>query len=208
VGGQAGQPGSGDGRVSLIIWALVIVSHQIRRLIHARRQQWAKAAVMALAALAHRSPVSRAPKTAIGVRRPDGPGADSIGDGMLTPAISVLSGRASKGLAVSEFLQGLDPLPHHPDHSRSCLFLVPEIAGTRKVWARLFGPVRWRFGFVLLAVHGPRPIAIRAHAATILYAADPRYALRLFIHEPWTAFLSRWDPSMLAVNRAARRFYA
>src|SRR6202042_648075 len=54
--------------------------------------------VMALAALAHRSPVSRKIKTAIGVAALMGL-ALFYGDGMLTPAISVLS--AVEGLGAS-----------------------------------------------------------------------------------------------------------
>jgi KUP system potassium uptake protein len=135
--------------------------------------------VMALAALAHRAPVSRAAKTAIGVAALMGL-ALFYGDGMLTPAISVLS--AVEGLGVSDaFKVWILPI--------TLVILVGlflfQNRGTEKI-GKVFGPVMavW---FVVLAVLGAIAIARTPH---ILYAADPRYALRLFIHEPWTAFVA------------------
>ncbi|HEV7960810.1 MAG TPA: KUP/HAK/KT family potassium transporter, partial [Rhizomicrobium sp.] len=98
VGGQAASQAGVMGAVSLIIWALVIVVTIKYVGFIMRADNNGEGGVMALAALAHRSPVSRAAKTAIGVAALMGL-ALFYGDGMLTPAISVLS--AVEGLGVS-----------------------------------------------------------------------------------------------------------
>src|SRR5580698_10727039 len=78
------------GALSLIFWALIVVVTIKYVGFIMRADNNGEGGVMALAALAHRSPVSRAAKTAIGVAALMGL-ALFYGDGMLTPAISVLS---------------------------------------------------------------------------------------------------------------------
>jgi len=135
--------------------------------------------VMALAALAHRSPVPRAAKTAIGVAALMGL-ALFYGDGMLTPAISVLS--AMEGLGASDaFRPWILPLTLIV---LVALFLFQN-HGTERI-GKLFGPIMVLW-FLVLAVLGAIAIAREPH---ILYAADPRYAVTLFITEPWTAFVA------------------
>src|SRR5207253_3075521 len=102
------------------------------------------------------------------------------GDGMLTPAISVLS--AVEGLGVSDnFKPWILPI--------TLVILVGLFAaqsrGTTKI-GKVFGPVMVLW-FIVLAVLGA--IAI-AREPQILFAADPRYAFALFANEPWTAFVS------------------
>ena len=134
---------------------------------------------MALAALAHRSPVPRSVKTAIGVAALMGL-ALFYGDGMLTPAISVLS--AMEGLGASDaFKPWILPLTLIVLVS---LFLFQN-RGTEQI-GKLFGPVMVLW-FLVMAVLGVIAIAREPH---ILFAADPRYALRLFVTEPWTAFVA------------------
>src|SRR6185437_14147400 len=82
------------GALSLIFWALVVVTIKYVVFIM-RADNNGEGGVLALAALAHRAPVSRAAKTAIGIAALMGL-ALFYGDGMLTPAISVLS--AMEGL--------------------------------------------------------------------------------------------------------------
>jgi KUP system potassium uptake protein len=135
--------------------------------------------VMALAALAHRSPVPRAAKTAIGVAALMGL-ALFYGDGMLTPAISVLS--AMEGLGASDaFKPWILPITLIV---LVALFLFQN-HGTERI-GKLFGPVMVLW-FLVLAILGAIAIAREPH---ILYAADPRYAVTLFVTEPWTAFVA------------------
>ena len=85
------------GVLSLIFWALIIVVTIKYVGFIMRADNNGEGGVMALAALAHRSPVSRKAKTAIGIAALMGL-ALFYGDGMLTPAISVLS--ALEGISV------------------------------------------------------------------------------------------------------------
>src|SRR3954468_8973049 len=99
AGGERPGAFAGYGALSLIFWALMIVVTIKYVVFIMRADNNGEGGVMALAALAHRAPVSRAAKTAIGVAALLGL-ALFYGDGMLTPAISVLS--AMEGLGVSE----------------------------------------------------------------------------------------------------------
>ena len=83
--------------LSLIFWALIVVVTIKYVGFIMRADNNGEGGVMALAALAHRSPVSRKAKTAIGIAALLGL-ALFYGDGMLTPAISVLS--ALEGISV------------------------------------------------------------------------------------------------------------
>jgi len=179
LGGHAANQAAVYGALSLIFWALAIVVTVKYVGFIMRADNNGEGGVMALAALAHRAPVSRALKTAIGVAALMGL-ALFYGDGMLTPAISVLS--AMEGLGVSEaFKPWIVPF--------TLLILVGlflmQSRGTEKI-GKLFGPVMVLW-FIVLAVLGV--IAI-ARQPQILFAADPRYAFALFRTEPWTAFVA------------------
>ena len=179
VGGHAASQAAVYGALSLIFWALVIVVTIKYVVFIMRAGNNGEGGVMALAALAHRAPVSRRIKTSIGVAALLGL-ALFYGDGMLTPAISVLS--AMEGLGASEtFKPWIMPLTLI---ILVGLFLV-QSRGTDKI-GKVFGPIMVLW-FIVLAVLGA--IAI-AHAPQILFAADPRYAIALFATEPWTAFVA------------------
>ena len=179
VGGHAASQAAVYGACSLIFWALVIVVTVKYVIFIMRADNNGEGGVMALAALAHRSPVPRAVKTAIGVAALMGL-ALFYGDGMLTPAISVLS--AMEGLGASDaFKPWILPLTLIVLVS---LFLFQN-RGTEQI-GKLFGPVMVLW-FLVMAVLGVIAIAREPH---ILFAADPRYALRLFVTEPWTAFVA------------------
>src|SRR3954463_4789034 len=85
------------GALSLIFWALIVVVTIKYVVFIMRADNNGEGGVMALAALAHRAPVSRKAKTAIGIAALLGL-ALFYGDGMLTPVITVLS--AVEGIAV------------------------------------------------------------------------------------------------------------
>ena len=179
VGGQAASRVAVMGAVSLIFWALVIVVTIKYVGFIMRADNNGEGGVMALAALAHRSPVSRAAKTAIGVAALMGL-ALFYGDGMLTPAISVLS--AVEGLGASDsFRAWILPITL----IILIVLFVFQNRGTEKI-GKVFGPVM-AIWFIVLAVLGVMAIT---REPQILYAANPLYALRLFVTEPWTAFVA------------------
>ena len=167
------------GALSLIFWALVVIVTLKYVLLILRADNNGEGGVMALAALAHRAPVSRPAKTAIGLAALLGL-ALFYGDGMLTPAISVLS--AVEGLGESPAFKPLvQPIVLA---ILVGLFLV-QSHGTHRI-GRVFGPVM-ALWFVTLAVLGAAAIARHPQ---ILLAADPRHGIALFLQEPWTAFVA------------------
>jgi KUP system potassium uptake protein len=179
LGGHAASTFAVYGAVSLIFWTLVVVVSIKYVGLIMRADNNGEGGVMALAALAHRAPVSRAAKTAIGVAALLGL-ALFYGDGMLTPAISVLS--AVEGLGVSDtFKPWIMPITLV---ILLVVFLL-QSRGTEKI-GKVFGPIMVLW-FVILAVLGA--IAI-ARDPQILAAANPVYAVNLFIREPWTAFVA------------------
>jgi KUP system potassium uptake protein len=135
---------------------------------------------MALAALAHRSPVSRAAKTAIGLAALMGL-ALFYGDGMLTPCITVLSALEGIGVENKNFANLVVPITLV---ILIGLFLL-QSRGTEKI-GKLFGPVMvvWFLVIALLGI-----IAI-VKAPEILRAVNPLYGAALFTREPWTAFVA------------------
>lgn len=169
------------GAVSLIIWSLAIVVTFKYVALILRADNDGEGGVLALAALAHRSPgLGRRAKLAIGAAAMLGL-ALFFGDGMLTPAISVLS--AVEGLSAESPALATAVVP------LSLVILIGlfllQSRGTAKV-GRLFGPVMivW---FATLAALGTAAIV---RAPQILFALDPRYGFALFAAEPWTAFVA------------------
>jgi len=102
------------------------------------------------------------------------------GDGMLTPAISVLS--AVEGLGASEaFKPWIMPITL----SILVVLFLLQNRGTERI-GKVFGPVMVLW-FIVLAILGGLEIAKQPQ---ILLAANPVYALALFVTEPWTAFVA------------------
>ena len=169
------------GSLSMIFWALILVVTVKYVLIIMRADNDGEGGTLALAALAHRSTgLSRRTKSLIGIGAIVGL-ALFFGDGMLTPAITVLS--AVEGLKVesSSFAPLILPL--------ALVILVTLFAiqssGTHKI-GRLFGPVMviW---FLALGGFG---LASLLQTPGILMAANPIYALNMFLHAPLVAFVS------------------
>jgi len=169
------------GVLSLIFWALIIVVTVKYVIFIMQADNDGEGGVLALATLAHRvTGLSRRVKTSIGLVALLGL-ALFYGDGMLTPAISVLSALEGLGAESHAFAEWVMPL------SLAILvgLFVIQRYGTERIGA-LFGPVMvvW---FLVLAILGLN--AIR-HAPQILAALNPEYAGALFRHEPWIAFVS------------------
>jgi KUP system potassium uptake protein len=180
AGGHLNGPPAVYGALSLIFWALVIVVTVKYVVFIMRADNNGEGGVLALAALAHRAPVSRTAKTAIGIAALLGL-ALFYGDGMLTPAISVLSAMEGLNAGSGAFAALVLPVTLA---ILVGLFLL-QSRGTEKI-GRLFGPVMVLW-FIVIAALGA--IAI-ARSPEILWAADPRYGLALFAAEPWTAFVT------------------
>ena len=181
TGGAVPAPFAVMGALSAIIWALILVVTIKYVVLIMRADNDGEGGVLALAALAHRSPkLKRRVKNVIGVAALLGL-ALFFGDGMLTPAISVLS--AVEGLSVES--TDLQPLVLPLTLAILIGLFVLQSRGTARI-GRLFGPVMviW---FLVLGALGLRGIA---GAPGILLAANPLYAAMLFVHAPWTAFVA------------------
>lgn len=169
------------GVVSLIVWSLMIVVTLKYVILIMRADNEGEGGVLALASLAHRTQgLNKRLKLAIGVAAIFGL-ALFVGDGMLTPAVSVLS--ALEGLSVES--KSFEPLIL----PLSLIVLIGlfsfQSKGTARV-GKLFGPVMLVWFFVL-SVLGLISII---RTPNILMAISPHYALMLFVEEPWTAFVS------------------
>ena len=169
------------GALSLIVWSLIIVVTLKYVLLIMRADNEGEGGVLALAALAHRSTgLGRWTKTSIGIVAIIGL-ALFYGDGMLTPAISVLS--AVEGLKEGgpKFEALILPV--------SLIILVGlfllQSRGTDRI-GKIFGPVMVLW-FAAIAVLGLLAIL---KAPEILKAVSPTYGIALFVREPWTAFVS------------------
>jgi len=103
------------------------------------------------------------------------------GDGLITPAISVLSAVEGFEVATSAFTAWVVPVAIA---ILVALFVVQH-RGTAGM-SRVFSPVMvvW---FTVLGLLGVRQILIHPQ---VLRAMSPTYAVELFIDEPWRAFLA------------------
>ncbi len=179
TGGAVPGPMAIFGALSLLFWSLIIVVTVKYVSLIIRADNEGEGGVLALAALAHRSPgLSRGIKSAIGLSAIVGL-ALFYGDGMLTPAISVLS--AAEGLNGTPFEFLVLPLTL----IILVLLFVFQSRGTARL-GRLFGPIVLVW-FATLAGLGAISIV---HSPSILMAINPYYGIRLFVSEPWTAFVS------------------
>jgi KUP system potassium uptake protein len=169
------------GALSLILWALVIIVTLKYVILIMRADNNGEGGVLALATLAHRSPgLGRRVKMLIGFGAILGL-ALFYGDGMLTPAISVLS--AVEGLSVVSHT--FEPLILPLTLAILIGLFVMQSRGTARI-GRLFGPVMVVWFFVL-SILG---VSWIIRAPIILTALNPWYGLSLFAHEPWTAFVA------------------
>jgi KUP system potassium uptake protein len=169
------------GSLSMIFWALILVVTVKYVLIIMRADNNGEGGTLALAALAHRSQgLTRRVKATIGIGAIVGL-ALFFGDGMLTPAITVLS--AVEGLTVEtpRFVPLVVPFALV---ILIGLFII-QSSGTHKL-GRLFGPVMLLWFFAL----GAFGLVSLLKTPAILAAVNPFYALEMFINAPWVAFVS------------------
>jgi KUP system potassium uptake protein len=169
------------GVISLIFWSLVVVVTLKYVVLIMQADNDGEGGILALSALAHRTPgLSRRAKLAITTVAILGL-ALFFGDGMLTPAISVLS--AVEGLSVES--PTLAPLVMPLSLAILVGLFILQSRGTQLVGS-LFGPVI-TIWFLTIAALG---LASILKAPQILSAVSPAYGVALFVHEPWMAFVS------------------
>ncbi len=164
---------------SMIFWSLIFVVTIKYVIFIMRADNDGEGGVLALAALAHRSArLSRRLKMWIGIGAVIGL-ALFIGDGMLTPAISVLSAVEYLGDESQSIAPLVVPL--------TLIILIGLFAFENKGTAtigRLFGPIMavW---FAVLAALGIHAII---ETPQVLMALSPTYAVQAFIRAPAVAF--------------------
>jgi KUP system potassium uptake protein len=165
----------------MIFWALILVVTVKYVLIIMRADNNGEGGTLALAALAHRSPgMTRTIKATIGIGAIVGL-ALFFGDGMLTPAITVLS--AVEGLEVES--KAFTPLVMPLTLVILVVLFLLQNRGTHRI-GRLFGPVM----LLWFAVLGGFGLMSLLETPGILAAVNPWYALQMFLHAPWIAFVS------------------
>src|SRR5687768_10477657 len=164
------------GILSLVFWSLMLVVTVKYVTIIMRADNEGEGGIMALMALAQRTfPTGSRAAYLIGIFGIFG-ASMFFGDGVITPAISVLS--AVEGLEV------VAPRLHHLIVPLTLAVLIALFAtqryGTAKV-GKVFGPVTVLW-FVVLAVLGVVNIV---HEPEVLKAVNPWWALRFFLEHSW-----------------------
>ncbi|MDR3492432.1 MAG: KUP/HAK/KT family potassium transporter [Gammaproteobacteria bacterium] len=164
------------GVLSLIFWALILIISVKFLCIVLRADNDGEGGILALLALLKRK--STESHNILFIVGLIGAGL-LIGDGMLTPAISVLS--AVEGLEVLS--------PSFTDLVLPLTFIILIVLflsqhhGTKKI-GKYFGPVIliWFFTLACLGIIGI------LHSPEILYAVDPYYAYLFFLNNGWVGY--------------------
>ena len=180
--GLAVTNGNVYGVISLIVWSLVIVISVKYLLYVMRADNRGEGGVLALMALAmpqasgNRDTWRR--KTIVGLGLFGA--ALLYGDGIITPAISVMSAVEGLEIATPLFEPFIIPLA-------VCVLValfLPQKSGTGRIGI-LFGPIIGVWFVVLIAL-GIRGILLHP---SILLAVLPSYAVQLLMHESWHGFI-------------------
>jgi KUP system potassium uptake protein len=167
------------GSVSLVFWLLVLVVCVKYVLLVLRADNRGEGGIIALQALVARLGPPRVRNSALLAFLAMLGAALLFSDGVITPAISVLS--AVEGLTV--VAPGLQHLILPVTLSVLTVLFLIQSHGTTRI-GLLFGPVMivW---FAVSALLGLRAIV---HAPEILRALNPAWAAELLIHNHWTGF--------------------
>ncbi|MFA7482137.1 MAG: potassium transporter Kup [Vulcanimicrobiota bacterium] len=178
--GVSPTPSNIIGVLSLIVWSLLLVICVKYLLVVVRADHNGEGGILALTTLVERSPAQEARGYAVATLLGLFGTALLYGDGMLTPAISVLS--AVEGLSV------VTPLFQPYVVPITLLILVSlfsvQARGTARMGA-LFGPVVAFWLFTLAGLG----MANVAKAPAILACFNPAKALQFFMQNGWHAFL-------------------
>jgi KUP system potassium uptake protein len=173
------RPTEGDvyGVVSLVFWAITLIVSGKYVTFIMRASNDGEGGIMALTALVQRAKANTAILVLLGVF-----GASLFyGDGMITPAISVLSAVEGLKVAAPSLAELVIPI------TLAILVVLFAIQrwGTHRVGG-LFGPIM-AFWFAALAVAGLREVL--AHAG-ILKGLSPSYAVAFVFEHPGVAFVA------------------
>ena len=168
------------GILSLIFWSLILIVTIKYVLLVMSADNKGEGGILALMALAQRAATDGRGKAALGLIGIVG-ACLFFGDGVITPAVSVLS--AVEGLEVSapDLQPYVVPI--------SCAVIVGLFAvqyrGTGRV-GRIFGPVMavW---FAAIGIMGARQIILQPH---VLWAISPHYLVVFCMHHGWLAFVA------------------
>ena len=183
-GDHAVAPSAGNlfGVLSLVFWALTFTVTIKYLIFILRADNEGEGGILALLALVPRpSAVKAAKKSTNALVLIVLFGAALLyGDGVITPAISVLS--AVEGLEVATTAAKPAVIPITVV-TLLVLFLAQR-RGTARI-GRVFGPIMLVW-FALLAVLGVRQLVLEPR---VLLAIDPRYAVRFFLVNRWHGFL-------------------
>ena len=167
------------GIVSLICWSLVVIISIKYLVLVMRADNRGEGGILALMSLVGVQSAGRRRRwfiVALGLF-----GAALLyGDGMITPAISVLSAVEGLDVATPVFKPYIVPITL----AVLVLLFVVQRIGTAKVGA-MFGPVMMVWFFVIAAI-GVSQIVRAPH---VLTAIDPRWAVRFFITNHVTGYL-------------------
>jgi KUP system potassium uptake protein len=168
------------GILSLIVWSLVLLIAVKYVTIILRADNDGEGGILALTTLVNRSLKREDPKRRVAVVLGLFGAALLYGDGLITPAISVLS--ASEGLKTQS--PGLEPLVVPFAVVVLVGLFVVQSHGTERI-GTMFGPVMLMW-FGTIAVLGVREI-LRNPA--VLLALDPSHAVRFFLEDGLKGFL-------------------
>lgn len=170
------------GVASVVFWSLIIVISLKYIFLVMRADNHGEGGILALTALVMPSPGQAPTRVGAGIITLGVFGTALLyGDGLITPAISVLSAVEGFEVATSAFSAWVIPV--------SIAILVGLFAGQRRGTAgisRVFSPIMivW---FTVLGALGLRQIIDHPD---VLKAVSPTYGVQLFVDHPWQAFLA------------------
>ena len=168
------------GILSLIVWSLILLVAVKYVVIVLRADNDGEGGILALMALVSRSLAREDPRRRIAIVFGLFGAALLYGDGLITPAISVLS--AAEGLKARS--PALEPFVVPFAVAVLVVLFWIQKKGTGRIGTYL-GPVMLVW-FGTLAVLGVREIL---HAPAVLLAVDPSHAVRFFAHNGMKGFL-------------------
>jgi KUP system potassium uptake protein len=167
------------GILSLFFWSLVLIVTVKYVMLVMRADNHGEGGILALMALAQRVAVNTSMRNALAMVGIVG-ACLFFGDGVITPAISVLSAVEGLEVAAPSLQQYVLPI----SIAVIVLLFAMQYRGTHSV-GRVFGPVM-ALWFVVLAILGIRQII---HRPDVLLAISPWYAIRLCMIYKYLAFV-------------------
>jgi len=167
------------GILSLFFWSLILIVTVKYVMLVMRADNHGEGGILALMALAQRVAVNTAMRNTLALIGIVGAGL-FFGDGIITPAISVLSAVEGLEVAAPTLQQYVLPI----SIAVIIALFAMQYRGTHSV-GRVFGPIM-ALWFIVLAVLGGIQIADRPD---VLLAVSPWYAIRLCVIYKYLAFV-------------------